>query len=139
MEPLCALIAVICLLLVALWWVLRRPGAASRRRNARAQRGESDAEALLIDQGYRVVGRQVRRAAEMFVDDEPVGFSVRVDLIVERDRRRYVAEVKTGRRAPDPRYASTRRQLLEYSLLFPDHDVLLVDAEAGEIYEIAFE
>ena len=36
-------------------------------------------------------------------------------LLVERRGRRFVAEVKTGERAPDPLARPTRRQLLEYA------------------------
>ncbi len=32
----------------------------------------------------------------------------------------------------------TRRQLLEYALLMPDHGVLLVDMEAGALVEVDF-
>ena len=65
-------------------------------------------------------------------------FGIRIDLLLERDGVLYIAEVKTGDLAPDPRHGPTRRQLREYADLLPDHGVLLVDADAGTIQEIEF-
>jgi len=115
-----------------------RAGVASRRRNARAQRGEAGAEALVAAHGYRICGRQVGYTGTVWVDGAPVDFGIRVDLLLERDGIPYIAEVKTGDLAPDPRHGPTRRQLREYAALLPDHGVLLVDAEAGSIQEIEF-
>ena len=55
---------------------------------------------------------------------------LRADLLVTRNGRRYVAEVKTGRTAPRLDCAATRRQLLEYRIAFGVDGVLLVDAES---------
>lgn len=57
---------------------------------------------------------------------------------MSRKGRRYVAEVKTGERAPDPCHPPTRRQLLEYAMVFEANEVLLVDVPAGEIRTISF-
>lgn len=132
------LAAVVALLAVLLRRQAGRLGRASTRRNARAQRGEHTAEGLLRRAGFEVLDRQVRGWAPMSLDGEEIEVEVRVDLSVRRGRHRYVAEVKTGERAPDPTLPATRRQLLEYSRAFPDHRLLLVDAEAGQIQEIGF-
>jgi hypothetical protein len=139
----------VCLLLavgmVVLWLVMvRRNGTASRasrRRNRVAQQGEADAEALLASYGYRVIDRQVRALWWMVVDGEEREVEVRADLLVEDSEspgRQLVAEVKTGTMAPDPTWPATRRQLLEYSLVFAPMGVLLVDLERGEVVEVAF-
>ncbi len=117
----------------------RRAGRRSRRRNRRALDGEAEAEAILADHGYRVVDRQHRARGRIWLDDEPLDFGVRVDLIVERDGEDFVAEVKTGARAPDPRHGPTRRQLREYAALFPDHGVLLVDVPGGRVIRVDFD
>lgn len=139
---LCLLLAVGC---VVLWLVMaRRTGAAgraSRRRNRVALQGEADAEALLASYGYRVVDRQVRALWWMVVDGEEHELEVRADLLVEdveHPGRQLVAEVKTGTLAPDPTWPATRRQLLEYSLVFAPMGVLLVDLERGEVVEVEF-
>ena len=113
-------------------------GRSSRTRNRVAQLGEADAERILEKAGFRVVERQARARWSMDVDGEPVEVDVRVDLLVQRRGRRYVAEVKTGERAPDPTHPPTRRQLLEYALVFDAREVLLVDVPAREIRAVAF-
>ena len=73
------------------------------------------------------------------VDGEPVDVRVRADLLVARDGLRYVAEVKTGGQAPDPTYPPTRRQLLEYMLVFEPDGLLLVNPDEGTITEAEYE
>lgn len=124
--------------LVGLWVARWLRGLASRTRNRVAQHGEGDAEAILARAGYRVVERQATARWSMSVDGEEVPVDVRVDLLVQRRGRRYVAEVKTGDRAPDPTHPPTRRQLLEYALVFDAREVLLVDVPAGNVRAIAF-
>ena len=128
------------LLLTALgWWrAARRGGVRSRARNAVAQRGEATAELMLEEAGYTVLDRQVTAFWSIEVDGEEIEVSVRADLWVGKGDLRYVAEVKTGERAPDPTHPATRRQLLEYLLVFQPDGLLLVDIEAGAIREIDF-
>ena len=125
-------------LLVLGWW---RSGKGHRRavsRAARAGAGEVAAEELLESRGYTLIDRQVRCLWWIEVDGEEEEVELRADLLVERDGERFVAEVKTGTRAPDPTYPPTRRQLLEYTLAFAPYGVLLVDVEEGEILTVDF-
>ena len=131
--------ALLCLVLALGWWWSRgRIRRGNMRRGNRARRGEDAAELMLRRAGFAVVDRQVHRVSTMTVDDQPVEISVRVDFIVRRRRRFFVAEVKTGAVAPSPTHPPTRRQLREYGAFFPDHGLLLVDVEARRIHEIAF-
>jgi hypothetical protein len=126
------------LLLLSAWW---RGGAVRRRLKAqwlRAGRGEDRAETLLDRAGFCVLGRQVSKRYDLAVDGVKLSVLVRADFIVERGRRRYVAEVKTGKLAPRIETPSTRRQLLEYRLVFGVDGVLLVDAEAERISFVEF-
>jgi hypothetical protein len=107
--------------------------SAALARTARATTGEEDAVDLLRRAGYAVLGHQVEAAWTLFADGEPVTFGLRADYLVTRGARRYVAEVKTGRLAPQLSHGPTRRQLLEYGAAFEVHGVLLVDAEARSI------
>ncbi len=125
------------LLLVGRW----RQGSGHRRAVQRAQRaaaGEEAAEGLLEANGYIIIDRQVRCLWWMDVDGEEEEFELRADLLVEREGERFIAEVKTGQRAPDPSYPPTRRQLLEYRLAFDPYGILLVDIEADEILSVDF-
>ncbi|MBL8717879.1 MAG: hypothetical protein JNL79_18010 [Myxococcales bacterium] len=125
-------------LILGLWFARLGRSSRSKGRNRVAAEGERDAEVLLEDAGYQIVDRQVRRRFSFAVDGAATEVEVRADLLVERRGRTLVAEVKTGSNAPDPTYPPTRRQLLEYSLVFGADEVLLVDVPAGEIHVISF-
>lgn len=121
-----------------LWIARRRAGFRSRRRNRIAAQAERGAERLLARAGYRVVEVQPRLGWSIEVDGRPEPVQLRADLLVTRRGRRYVADVKSGRIAPDLHTAATRRQLLEYLVAYRTDGVLLVDMEAGEIREVRF-
>ncbi len=133
------LLAALCLILAIAWRSAKSaPARANRARQRHAKRGEARAEQLLRARGFDVVDRQVAGAWTLRVDGEPVHAAVRADLLVRRRGRTYVAEVKTGRRVTDPRFPATRRQLLEYALVFQPDGVLLVDVDAGLIRQVDF-
>ena len=102
-------------------------------RARRAVAGELRAEPMLRRAGYEVVARQARATWTVYADGEPLEIGLRADLLVARGGRSYVAEVKTGRLAPRLDHAATRRQLLEYRMVFGVDGVLLVDAEAERV------
>jgi hypothetical protein len=136
------LVLLAAILLVVLGAALSRR-AVSRRTRGRARvavRGEAEAAALLEDAGYVVEGRGVERQGALLIDGQRVAFGVRADLLARCPRGRlHVVEVKTGGRAPDPLHGPTRRQLLEYALVFGSRRILLVDMEARRILAIGFE
>lgn len=74
----------------------------------------------------------------MHADGAPVDLELRADRIVARRRRRFVAEVKSGTRAPRIAHGPTRRQLLEYRLAFDVDGMLLVDPDRGIAHEVTF-
>ena len=140
LEQLLLLVAAsVALFMAVAWWRASTRGSRrTRRRTRHAVRAEGAAEALLESLGFSILERQVAGSWAFEVDGEPVEASVRADLLVERDDRVYVAEVKTGERAPDPAWPQTRRQLLEYLLVFEPDGLLLVDMEARQVREVAF-
>ncbi len=109
-----------------------------RRRRSRGRQGELDAEVLLIDHGYTILEDQASRDVTVQVDGQSHPYRLRPDYLVKKKGRRYVAEVKTGKKAPNPLYTSTRRQLLEYEVCFPEHGLLLVDMEASRVHEVSW-
>ncbi len=137
-------IAVSLLVVSVVWLTLatRRGLSASRlaRRARRGRRGEARATALLARRGYRVIAAQVSRRLSVEVDGVTLEYAVQADFLVEdRSGRRLIAEVKTGRRAPDPLHPPTRRQLLEYALGYREAEgVLLVDVERGRVRRVRF-
>lgn len=139
-QLLLLLIAGLAALAALMWWrASSRAGQASRARNQRAQSGEAAAEGLLESLGYEILERQLCGEWEMEVDGEPVRAGVRADLLVQRDGLVFVAEVKTGSLAPQPSYAPTRRQLLEYWFVFGPDGMLLVDMESMVVREVRFD
>ncbi len=136
LATLCALVLTVLLAARALarW----RSRALARRRWARAAAGEVEAEDLLAERGFAVLDRQAGLVWSIECDGEPHPVELRADLLVERDGRRYVAEVKTGATAPLLTNAATRRQLLEYCVAYEVDSVLLVDIEAQAVREITF-
>ncbi len=142
MDPLLLtilLLSVLCLILAVGWRLSTGAlGRANRSRQRHAQRGERRAERLLRSQGFKVVDRQVAGSWSFSVDGESRQASVRVDLLVQRGGETFVAEVKTGQLVTDACFPATRRQLLEYALVFRPYGVLLVDVDAGSVEEIRF-
>lgn len=136
--PVLTLVLLAALLVALVGWerARGRVGRANRRRQRVARRGESAAEVLLAELGYEVVDRQVHQPWTVTVDGHEHTVAARLDLLVERGGLCYAAEVKTGSRAPDPTRPTTRRQLLEYQLLFDVDGVLLVDMEAGVVHTV---
>jgi hypothetical protein len=116
-------------------WLPRHRIAVARAAGAD---GELRAEPLLRALGYAVVARQAPVSYEVAVDGEPFEIALRADFLLERDGRRYVAEVKTGRLAPRLETSATRRQLLEYRVAFDVDGVLLVDVDAGRVHSLEF-
>jgi CRISPR/Cas system-associated exonuclease Cas4 (RecB family) len=137
-----AFVVLLLLLAIALvgWWSAHtRTRRRNRARQRRATRGEELAESLVEALGMTVVERQAGRAWTLEVDGVEREVLSRADLLAEdAEGGRWVVEVKTGERAPDPALPATRRQLLEYLLAFEVEGVLLVDAETEEVHEVRF-
>ncbi|HHO53699.1 MAG TPA: hypothetical protein ENK18_23210 [Deltaproteobacteria bacterium] len=100
---------------------------------------------LLQRSGFGILEHQPWTEWPMEIDGDVVWVSCRGDLLVEATETalappgsRFIAEVKTGLRAPDPTHPSTRRQLLEYLAAFDVDGVLLIDMERGQIHAVAF-
>ena len=133
------LLTALCLALGVAWRLAAgATGRANRARQRHAQRGEERAERLLKARGFQIVDRQVSGSWTLSVDGAPVEAAVRADLLVSRRGRTYVAEVKTGAQATDPSFPATRRQLLEYAMIFEPDGVLLVDVDARRVHQVDF-
>ena len=116
-------------------WLLARRPARSRRLGAK---GGRRAIALLRQHGFDVLDTEVVREGVVEVDGRTEPFIVRVDALVERRGRIWVAEAKGGLLSATVRNRGTRRQLLEYAHVFGADGVLLVDARRGRIHVIRF-
>lgn len=110
----------------------------TQRRLRRARAAEDRAAVLLERLGYDIVGAEVGGSYDVHVDGRPVRIDLRADYVVERDAKRFVAEVKSGAAAPSIGTSATRRQLLEYRVAFDVDGVLLVDGETERTHAVEF-
>ena len=74
----------------------------------------------------------------MYVNKELRKIEVRLDIIAVKKGKRYIIEVKSGKKEIDPCSPQIRRQLREYAQIFPDHQVLLLDTVRKKLYTIQF-
>ena len=63
---------------------------------------------------------------------------ITADYLVEKDGRKAIVEVKTGKESRAT-HRHTRRQLLEYRIAFSVDAIYLYDAERERLHEIDFE
>lgn len=121
-------------------WRLRRAWQWLRmfRLRSLGRRGESAADHILARCGYTIVERQVTRRCAVRVDGIVHEAVVRADLLVQRQGRTWVAEVKGGVVASNPMHLATRRQLLEYAFVFGTRGVLLVDVPGNRVRTVEF-
>jgi Holliday junction resolvase-like predicted endonuclease len=111
-----------------------------RRRLRRGVRGQRRARTYLEQLGFDILAEEHELSAEMEVDGELMAYTLRIDYLVQKRRRTYGVEVKTGEQAGDPCYRATRRQLLEYSQALPVavDGLLLLDMEQRRLMEVRF-
>lgn len=135
-------VVLVLVLAIGLWLGLRFAAWRRARQTARSRNtgrsGEERALELLDEAGYEVLDTQVRGRIEVAVDGEAQEFDVRADALVRRKGHTWIAEFKGGEEVARIGHRGTRRQLLEYSLAFAEHRILLVDAARGEIHEVEF-
>ncbi len=132
------LVGALIALVLARWWRTWRGSLRARRRAGRAVAGETTAAGMLRKAGFRIVARQARTWWSPLFDGEAYEIEVRADYLVEAEGELLVAEVKTGREAPELATAATRRQLLEYRVAFDVSGVLLVCPERQAIHRVDF-
>ena len=97
------------------------------RRLQKAKRSEYKAISFMESNGFEILDLQKESSYTLFIDDRPHEIKVKADMIVKKGNKIYVAEVKTGDKATSPKYADTRRQLLEYFMVYRPSGLILVD------------
>jgi len=109
------------------------------RRVELAQFSQEEAEAFLKKKGFKITGKQKRADIVTFIDGKPNLGYVQADFIVEKNGKKFVAEVKAGEMVSNPTEPSTRRQLLEYKFAYKPYGLLLVDMIDKSIHRVDFE
>ena len=103
----------------------------------RGKIGERKAEKLLKKNGFRIIKKQFLIESALQVNNETKFFNVKPDFLVKKNNEIFIAEVKTGDSA-SIKNISTRRQLLEYSVINNSNRVILVDISNQSISIINF-
>ncbi len=110
----------------------------ARRRAKRALLSEGSAERLLERRGYTILDRQPGQQCQVWVDGMGHDYLLRADFLVGDGQCTYIAEVKSGSAAPRITTRATRRQLLEYAVMYSVDGILLVNPERGLVQRVRF-
>ncbi len=136
------LAAVILALWLGAWLALRLRRLADkltrRFRVRHATRAERHAARLLEREGYRVLGEQVTQSWCLVYGEARHEILLKADYLVSKRGKTFVADVKTGQYASDPRSSAVRRQLLEYLCAFRADGALVVDMSERRLIELRF-
>jgi len=109
-----------------------------KKRIFKAKKSELKAVELLKKKGFEIIELQKQSHYTLSIDDKPYKAAVKADMIVKKGNKTYVAEVKSGESSPSPRFIDTRRQLLEYYLVYRPSGLLLVDMEKERIRKVEY-
>ncbi len=111
----------------------------NKKRFKRGAQGEVEAENFLKKSGFTIISDQIPTHPKIYIDGEWHTYVIKADFLVEKNGKRAIVEVKTGKTAPSPTYSATRRQLLEYTCSYNVDTVYLYDADSKDLMEIRFE
>ncbi|MFW6244538.1 MAG: hypothetical protein ACOC36_01495 [Fibrobacterota bacterium] len=109
-----------------------------RKRFIHGKVAEKKAAAYFRKHGYRILGTQVKAGSCFYADGRKHSFEVKADMIVQKDGKQFLVEVKTGEDAR-PGHASTRRQIFEYNHIYKPDKLVLFDADNEKHYLITFD
>jgi len=104
-----------------------------------SQISQEEAESLLKKKGFKIIDKQKRADIVTYIDGKPNLGYVQADFIVERNGKKFVAEVKAGEMVSDPNEPSTRRQMMEYKFAYKPFGLLLVNMLDRSIHSVDFE
>lgn len=123
---------------LGIWCLKFYQKIALRRRRKKARICEKKAIDLLKKYGFDILDVQKSASYFIFINGKPKEIKVRADVIVKKGGKVYVAEVKSGKNSPLLNVPATRRQLLEYYLVYKPAGLLLVDMEQEKIKTIEY-
>lgn len=109
-----------------------------KKRLNRARKSELKAVDLLKKYGFKIIDLQKAENYKFKVDNKSYKATVKADMIVKKGNKTYVVEVKSGKKAPSLKNIATRRQLLEYYLVYRPDGLILVDMEEKKIHSVDY-
>ncbi len=107
------------------------------KNRKQGKKGESHAVKWLSRHGFTHILEQVTFEFTWRAGGKKIFSKIRPDLFAEKNGVKWLIEVKTGD-AASLKNTKTRRQLREYSALYPNKKCALFDATKNILYEIDF-
>jgi len=108
------------------------------KRIKKAKKSEYKAIRFMESNGFKILDLQKECVYTLFIDNKPHKITVKADMIVKKDNKFYVAEVKSGDKVTSPKYTDTRRQLLEYYMVYRPSGLILVDMEKQKLRTVEY-
>lgn len=109
-----------------------------KKRFKKAKKSEEKAIELLEKYGFKIIDLQKAENYNLIIDGKIINATVRADMIAKKGNKIYVVEVKSGKKAPSLKNIATRRQLLEYYLVYRPDGLILVDMEKEKIHSVDY-
>ncbi|UAM99113.1 hypothetical protein K8354_04620 [Polaribacter litorisediminis] len=113
-----------------------------RARKKRFERGlklETAAEDFLRKKGFNILSSQEIYFHNYLVNGHKKQNKLIVDYITEKSGKKYIIEVKSGKKAISLDDKNSRRQLLEYDLVIENDGVILLDMENENLQFVNFQ
>lgn len=133
--------AIISFLIVVLVKYKFRDYNKKRKQKKRFARGvylEDKARYFLKSKGYSIIGEQEIHFHKFKVNDEIVESKLILDYVVEKNSKKYIVEVKSGKSAISLKDKNSRRQLLEYDFVIENDGIFLLDMENKKMQLVEF-
>lgn len=108
------------------------------RRFRRGVIGETIAKKWLEQQGFKILSEQEEFEGEILINGQVQAIKMKPDYVVKKGGKLGVVEVKTGKKAIDPRNSNSRRQILEYWHHLDIDEIYLFDAENKDLISLDF-
>ena len=103
-----------------------------RKQKKRFSRGvilENRARGFLRDKGYSIVSEQEICYHRYKVNGKNFESKIILDYVVQKNGKKYIVEVKSGKSAISVKDKNSRRQLLEYDFVIENDGIFLLDME----------
>ena len=110
-----------------------------RKRFERGNLLEKQARTFLQEKGYNIVDEQKTYDHNYEVNGESRSSKLIVDYIVEKNGKKYIVEVKSGKSAISLTDKNSRRQLLEYDFVIENDGIVLLDMENRNMQFVKFQ
>ena len=136
------LAAIIVVLLIGFVRLKFRESKKKREQKQRFKRGyelEAQAKSFIESKGFRILKEQAPFYHNYKVNGESRHSKLIVDYIAEKNRKKYIIEVKSGKSAISLTDKNSRRQLLEYDFVIENDGIVLLDMENKNMQFVKFQ